>query len=97
MGVGGTEDLHHPGQCQIGTGAHVQGRGSQRGSYSVEDEQFLEWLAEEDRESNGIQCPSMASMRLCRVDIHTTLHDAIRVTIKQCITQSKLERFSHVC
>ena len=28
---------------------------SQRGSYSVEDEQFLEWLAEEDRDSNGIQ------------------------------------------
>jgi hypothetical protein len=28
---------------------------SQRGSYSVEDEQFLEWLAEEDRDSKGIQ------------------------------------------
>jgi hypothetical protein len=28
---------------------------SQRGSYSVEDEQFLEWLAQEDRDANGIQ------------------------------------------
>jgi len=30
-------------------------RRSQRGSYSVEDEQFLEWLAEEDRDTNDIQ------------------------------------------
>jgi hypothetical protein len=28
---------------------------SQRGSYSVEDEQFLEWLAQEDQDANGIQ------------------------------------------
>ncbi|MBP9735498.1 MAG: ATP-binding protein [Rhodoferax sp.] len=28
---------------------------SQRGSYAVEDEQFLEWLAEEDQDSKGIQ------------------------------------------
>jgi hypothetical protein len=27
---------------------------SQRGSYAVEDEQFLEWLTEEDRELKGI-------------------------------------------
>lgn len=30
---------------------------SQRGSYAVEDEQFLEWLAEEDQGVNGIQSP----------------------------------------
>jgi hypothetical protein len=28
---------------------------SQRGSYSVEDEQYLEWLVEENRDSTGIQ------------------------------------------
>lgn len=28
---------------------------SQRGSYSVGDEQFLEWLVEEDQDSNGAQ------------------------------------------
>lgn len=28
---------------------------SQRGSHAVEDEQFLEWLAEEDLDSNGGQ------------------------------------------
>lgn len=28
---------------------------SQRGSYAVEDEQFLEWLAQEERDSKGIQ------------------------------------------
>ena len=28
---------------------------SQRGSYAVKDERFLEWLAEEERNANGIQ------------------------------------------
>ena len=45
---------------------------SHYGSYSVENEQFLEWLVEEDRDSNDIQCPSMVLMRLRRGHLYDT-------------------------